>query len=91
MLDNMGVPNSGLNLSLSEGALISPSDGQIRIALKEEHASTADYVRKLRTKLNRRNIRSPRSSSWRRTSLTQVLNFGLAAPIDVQLVGVPEQ
>ncbi|HKO48154.1 MAG TPA: efflux RND transporter permease subunit, partial [Polyangiaceae bacterium] len=88
LLDNLGIPNSGLNLSLSEGALISPSDGQIMIALKEGHAPTADYVRKLRKKLNQD---YPESTIFFLAPdiSTQVLNFGLAAPIDVQLVGVP--
>jgi multidrug efflux pump subunit AcrB len=53
LLDNLGVPNSGLNLSLSEGALISPADGQILIALKEGHRPTADYVRKIRRTFRR--------------------------------------
>src|SRR5262249_32917619 len=48
LIDNIGVPNSGINLSLSEGALISPADGQILIALKKEHAPTAEYVRGIR-------------------------------------------
>ena len=88
LLDNLGIPNSGLNLSLSEGALISPSDGQIMIALKEGHAPTADYVRKLRTKLHQE---YPESTIFFLAPdiSTQVLNFGLAAPIDVQLIGVP--
>jgi multidrug efflux pump subunit AcrB len=88
MLDNLGVPNSGLNLSLSEGALISPSDGQIMIALKEGHAPTADYVRRLRSKLNQE---YPEATFFFLAPdiSTQVLNFGLAAPIDVQLIGVP--
>jgi len=88
LLDNLGIPNSGLNLSLSEGALISPSDGQIMIALKEDHASTADYVRKLRSKLRQD---YPESTFFFLAPdiSTQVLNFGLAAPIDVQLIGVP--
>ncbi|WP_394834728.1 efflux RND transporter permease subunit [Pendulispora rubella] len=86
LLDNIGVPNSGINLSLSEGALISPADGQIFIALEEGHAPTADYVRKLRKTLNETYPDStffflaPDISS-------QVLNFGLAAPIDVQIAG----
>ena len=42
MLDNIGIPYSGINLSLSDGALISPADGEILIALKEDHAPTAD-------------------------------------------------
>ncbi|HYP99323.1 MAG TPA: efflux RND transporter permease subunit [Polyangiaceae bacterium] len=88
LLDNMGIPNSGLNLSLSEGALISPSDGQISIALKEDHAPTADYVRKLRTKL-RHDYPETTFFFLAPDISTQVLNFGLAAPIDVQLIGVP--
>jgi multidrug efflux pump subunit AcrB len=88
MLDNIGVPNSGINLSLSEGALISPSDGQILISLKEDHKPTADYVRALRTKLHRE---YPESTIFFLAPdiSTQVLNFGLAAPIDVQIVGAP--
>ncbi len=88
MLDNMGVPNSGLNLSLSEGALISPSDGQISISLKEDHKPTADYVRAIRRKLHQD---YPESTIFFLAPdiSTQVLNFGLAAPIDVQLVGAP--
>jgi multidrug efflux pump subunit AcrB len=88
MLDNIGVPNSGINLSLSEGALISPSDGQVLISLKEDHKPTADYVRKLRAKLHKE---YPESTIFFLAPdiSTQVLNFGLAAPIDVQIVGAP--
>jgi multidrug efflux pump subunit AcrB len=88
MLDNLGVPNSGLNLSLSEGALISPSDGQIFISLKEGHEPTAEYVRKIRKKLH---TDFPEATLFFLAPdiSTQVLNFGLAAPIDVQLIGAP--
>jgi multidrug efflux pump subunit AcrB len=88
MLDNLGVPNSGINLSLSEGALISPSDGQILISLKEDHRPTAEYVRKIRAKLHQE---YPESTIFFLAPdiSTQVLNFGLAAPIDVQIVGAP--
>ena len=88
MLDNLGVPNSGLNLSLSEGALISPSDGQILISLKEDHEPTAEYVKKIRKKLHHD---FPDSTLFFLAPdiSTQVLNFGLAAPIDVQLIGAP--
>ncbi|WP_437816329.1 efflux RND transporter permease subunit [Sorangium sp. So ce1078] len=86
MLDTLGIPASGINLSLSEGAQISSADGQIFIALEEHHQPTADYVRKLRAKLN---------ATYPDTTFfflapdisTQVLNFGLAAPINVQVVG----
>lgn len=90
LLDNIGTPVSGLNLSLSEGALISSADAQILIALKEHHKPTPDYVRKLRKVLN---------ETYADTTFfflapdisTQVLNFGIAAPIDIQLVGAPGQ
>jgi multidrug efflux pump subunit AcrB len=88
MLDNIGTPYSGLNLSLSEGALISPADGQIFIALKEDHAATADHVRKLRKTLG---DKYPDTTFFFLAPdiSTQVLNFGLPAPIDVQVVGAP--
>jgi multidrug efflux pump subunit AcrB len=86
MLDNIGIPYSGLNLSLSEGALISSADGQIFIALREGHAATIDYVRKLRSTLNKK---YPEQTFFFLAPdiSTQVLNFGLAAPIDVQITG----
>lgn len=86
MLDNIGIPASGINLSLSEGAQISSADGQIFIALEEHHQPTAGYVRKLRAKLN---ATYPESTFFFLAPdiSTQVLNFGLAAPINVQVVG----
>ncbi len=87
MLDNIGIPYSGINLSLSEGALISSADGQIFIALKEGHRPTADYVRKLRATLNRKKYPDTTFFFLAPDISTQVLNFGLAAPIDVQVVG----
>jgi CzcA family heavy metal efflux pump len=86
MLDNIGVPYSGINLSLSEGALVSSADGQILISLKEHHAPTADYVRKLRGTLN---AKYPDTTFFFLAPdiSTQVLNFGLPAPIDVQVTG----
>lgn len=88
MIDNIGTPYSGINLSLSEGAVISSADGQILIALKDGHAPTPDYVRALRKRLN---------NDYPETTFfflapdisTQVLNFGLPAPLDVQIVGAP--
>ncbi|HET8936813.1 MAG TPA: efflux RND transporter permease subunit [Polyangiales bacterium] len=88
LLDNSGVPASGINLSLSEGALISSADSQIMVALKEGHAPTAAYVSKLRQAL---------ADTYPEITFfflapdisTQVLNFGLAAPIDLQVVGPP--
>jgi multidrug efflux pump subunit AcrB len=86
MLDVMGTPYSGINLSLSEGALISPADAQILIALVPGHRPTADYVRSLREVL-RRTYPDTTFFFLAPDISTQVLNFGLAAPIDLQVVG----
>ncbi len=86
MLDNIGVPYSSINLSLSEGVLVSSADGDILIALKETHAPTPPYVRRLRTLLNAKFSDSTFFFLAPDIS-TQVLNFGLPAPIDIQLVG----
>ncbi|MCL2778664.1 MAG: efflux RND transporter permease subunit [Polyangiaceae bacterium] len=86
MLDNIGTPYSGINLSLSEGTSISPADGQILIALEENHPPTPGLVRKLRKVLN---DKYPDTTFfWLAPDIsTQVLNFGLPAPISIQTVG----
>src|SRR4029077_11868049 len=55
LIDNCGVPYSGINLSLSEGVLISSADADVLVALKPEHAPTAHYVRELRKQLAEQN------------------------------------
>jgi len=88
MLDVMGVPYSGINLSLSEGALISTADGQIFIALKKDHAPTEEYVKELRKKLP--DLYPGTTFFFLPPDIsTQVLNFGLAAPVDIQVVSAP--
>jgi multidrug efflux pump subunit AcrB len=84
MLDNMGIPNSGINLSLSDGSLISPADGEILISLKQGHHPTAQYMRSLRQELPKA---FPDESFFFGAAdiVTQVLNFGLSAPIDIQI------
>jgi multidrug efflux pump subunit AcrB len=86
MLDVIGQPYSGINTSLSEGAAISPADAQIFISLKEGHAPTAGYLRAVREVLHKT---YPETTFFALAPdiSTQVLNFGLAAPIDVQVVG----
>jgi multidrug efflux pump subunit AcrB len=86
MLDNIGVPYSSINLSLSEGVLISPADGDILISLKPDHAPTARYVRTLRETL-RKQFPDTTFFFLAPDISTQVLNFGLPAPIDIQVVG----
>jgi multidrug efflux pump subunit AcrB len=86
MLDNIGIPNSGINLSLSDGSQISPADGEILIALSKEHHPTAGYMKKMREQLPER---FPGMMFYFAPGdiATQVLNFGLPAPIDVQVLG----
>src|SRR5438105_4042102 len=80
LLDNVGIPYSGINLSLSEGALISPADGELFIALKKNHLPTEQYVRKMRATLAEK---FPEQTFFFLAPdiSTQVLNFGLPAPI----------
>ncbi len=86
MLDIVGTPYSGINLSLSEGALISSADAQILISLKDGHAPTADYRQAMRKALR---AAYPHETFFFLAPdiSTQVLNFGIAAPIDLQVVG----
>jgi len=86
MLDIIGTPYSGINLSLSEGALVSPADSQILIALKKDHRPTEEYMRGIRELLTKQ---YPETTFFFLAPdiTTQVLNFGLAAPIDLQVVG----
>jgi multidrug efflux pump subunit AcrB len=86
MLDNMGIPNSSINLSLSDGSLMSPADGEILISLKPGHRPTLDYMDRLNADLPKQ---FPEQIFYFQPAdiVTQVLNFGIAAPIDVQIDG----
>ena len=86
MSDNIGVPNSSINLALSDGSQMSSADGEVLITLDEHHKPTPQYVDKLRKVFAKR---MPELTVFFQPPdiVTQVLNFGLAAPIDVQLTG----
>ena len=87
ILDNIGLPNSGINQSYSSNGTIGTSDGEILIALNpEDHHPTAGYVRHLREILPER---FPGVEFFFQPAdiVSQILNFGLPAPIDVQIVG----
>jgi multidrug efflux pump subunit AcrB len=88
LLDNIGIPNSGINLSLSDGSLMSSADGEILIALKHGHQPTDKYIDRLTHDLR---ARFPQLTFYFAPAdiVTQVLNFGIAAPIDVQIEGTP--
>ena len=86
VLDNLGLPYSGINLSYSNAGTIGTLDGEIQIALKEGHAPTNKYVEELRRELPRR---FPGIEFFFQPAdvVTQILNFGLPAAIDVQFGG----
>jgi multidrug efflux pump subunit AcrB len=87
IVDNIGLPYSGVNLAMSDTATIGPFDGEILVSLRPgEHAPTAGYVRELRARLNHD---FPGLTFFFQPAdiVGQILNFGLPAPIDVQVVG----
>ncbi|MGA9391996.1 MAG: efflux RND transporter permease subunit, partial [Candidatus Sulfotelmatobacter sp.] len=87
VLDNIGLPNSGINQSYSSNGTIGSSDAEILIALDpEHHPPTADLTRRLREVLPQR---FPGVEFFFQPAdiVTQILNFGLPAPIDVQIIG----
>jgi multidrug efflux pump subunit AcrB len=86
ILDNIGVPYSGLNLSYSTSAPIGPSDADIQVQLSKNHGPTEKYVENLR-KVLARDYPGVTFYALPVDIVTQILNFGLAAPIDVQIIG----
>jgi multidrug efflux pump subunit AcrB len=86
IIDNIGLPYSGINLTYSNSAPIGPADADIQVSLAEKHHPTDDYVQQLRAKLNRE-FPGVIFYSLPVDMVTQILNFGLPAPIDIQIVG----
>jgi multidrug efflux pump subunit AcrB len=86
ILDNIGIPNSSIQLSYNTSGIIGPGDADILVQLKPGHAPTQDYVRKLRKSLNRE---FPGTMIYFLPAdiVSQTLNFGLPAPLDIQVVG----
>jgi multidrug efflux pump subunit AcrB len=87
IVDNIGLPYSGYNLAFSDTVTLGPADGEILVSLKAgEHRSTWDYVREMRKRLPRE---FPDLTFFFQPGdmVGQILNFGLPAPIDVQVVG----
>ena len=86
MVDNIGLPLSGINLAYSNSAPIGSSDADIMISLAPGHRPTADYVRVLRERLPQ-DFPGVSFSFLPADIVGQILNFGLPAPIDLQIVG----
>ncbi|MCW5117786.1 efflux RND transporter permease subunit [Burkholderia cenocepacia] len=86
IVDNLGLPVSGINLSYSNAGTIGTLDGELLIALKAGHRATGHYVQTLRTLLPQR---FPGVEFFFQPSdiITQILNFGQPAAIDVQVLG----
>jgi multidrug efflux pump subunit AcrB len=86
IVDNFGVPARSYNWAFADGTTIAVNDGVIMVSLKEGHAPTADYVRKLRKVLP---AAFPEDMFYFQPAdmATQILNFGITAQIDVRTVG----
>jgi len=86
IIDNIGLPYSGINLSYSTSAPIGPADADIQVELSKDHRPTKEYVRELRMKLAH-DFPGVTFYDLPVDIVTQILNFGLPAPLDIQIVG----
>jgi len=86
IIDNIGLPYSGINLTYSTSAPVGPADADILVSLSERHGSTEKYVHDLRIKLADE-FPGVTFSFLPADIISQILNFGLPSPIDVQIVG----
>ncbi|MEA2882093.1 MAG: hypothetical protein QOH32_1349, partial [Bradyrhizobium sp.] len=86
IVDNIGLPARAYNLAFADGSTIGINDGVIQVALKEGHRPTADYIKKLRQVLP---AAFPENVFYFQAAdiVTQILNFGLPAQIDVRTMG----
>jgi multidrug efflux pump subunit AcrB len=90
ILDNIGVSNSGINLCFSNAGTIGPIDGEILIALKARHADSSSYVARLRRDLPR-HFPGVEFFFQPADMVSQILNFGVPATVDVQFSGADVQ
>ncbi len=86
ILDNIGLPYSSLNLSYSISAPVGPSDADIQVQLSRKHHPTEAYVERLRAVLAR-DYPGVTFYEVPVDIVTQILDFGVAAPIDIQIIG----
>jgi len=88
ILDNIGLPYFGLNIALSDSATLGSFDGEILISLKPGHHSSWGYLREMRKRLPHQ---FPDVTFFAQPAdiVGQILNFGLPAPVDIQVVGPP--
>src|SRR6195256_4581650 len=86
MIDNIGLPSSGINLTYNDSGVAGPADADILVSLKTGHQPTANYVHDLRLSLNR-DFPGETFYFLPADIVSQTLNFGLPAPYDIQVVG----
>ena len=86
LVDNIGMPVSSINMTYNNTGTIGSQDGDIQIGLKEDHRPTADYVRTLREELPAR-FPGVTFSFLPADIISQILNFGAPAPIELQVRG----
>src|SRR6266852_1464371 len=86
VIDNIGLPYSGINLSYSNSAPVGTSDADILVTLSVQHHPTDDYIHQLRLELPKQ-FPGVTFAFLPADMVSQILNFGLPAPIDVQVVG----
>ena len=86
LVDNIGIPNSSINMVYSNSGVIGPQDGDIYVSLKPKHHSTATYVKTLREILPR-DYPGTTFAFLPADIVSQILNFGSPAPIDLQISG----
>jgi multidrug efflux pump subunit AcrB len=86
IIDNIGLPISGINLSYNDSGVSGPADGDITVALQKNHKPTDEYVRQLRLVLHRQ---FPSATFYFLPAdiTTETINFGLPAPFDIQISG----
>jgi multidrug efflux pump subunit AcrB len=86
LVDNIGFPSSGINMTYNNTGTIGSADGEIQIKLSEDHRPTAEYVQALREELPAR-FPGATFSFLPADIISQILNFGAPAPIDLQIRG----
>ncbi|HEY2276335.1 MAG TPA: efflux RND transporter permease subunit [Steroidobacteraceae bacterium] len=86
LVDNIGVPYSGINLTYSTSGPVGPGDADVFVNLSADHRPTSEYVRTLRARLPREHP-GVTFAFLPADMVSQILNFGLPAPIDVQVAG----
>lgn len=86
IVDNIGLPNSGINLSYSNSAPVGPADADILISLKKGHRPTIEYMRQLRKELPKE-FPGVSFAFLAADIVSQILNFGLPSPINIQVIG----